>query len=356
MKYLKGQLHLHTSISDGDATPIQVAQEYKEMGYDFIYFTDHIRNYDVSDIKEEGILTFPGAEWAAVVKNPYYNSIHSIHINALGKYLADWGIFKYWSKEEMTYYKVPNVEKIEDASEFEQMFNTSAGDVINELVNEAYRLGVIPTINHPVWHGINWNKTTFDAYDYRELLKVKRPYILEVKNASIGDDSNGCKTLESVEYVWDVLLSNGKDVFCAFTDDSHEYGKDVRLIVDKNTIPEHLVPRNFHIMVKADSNQESIEKSLKNCDFYASTGVEIEEYTVSDKSIYVKVKDIGKTNNIIFKGRMGMPLKWSIGNEAEFVFTGSPDEEYVRVKVADSDYKMALTQPVFQNGKKIKLL
>ncbi len=38
---LKGNLHIHTSCSDGELTPQQVADAYAERGYDFIAFTDH---------------------------------------------------------------------------------------------------------------------------------------------------------------------------------------------------------------------------------------------------------------------------------------------------------------------------
>jgi len=39
--FLKGQLHTHTTFSDGRATPQQAANRYAELGFDFIAFTDH---------------------------------------------------------------------------------------------------------------------------------------------------------------------------------------------------------------------------------------------------------------------------------------------------------------------------
>jgi len=41
MAKLKGNLHLHTVLSDGVKTPSQVIDIYKNLGYDFIAFTDH---------------------------------------------------------------------------------------------------------------------------------------------------------------------------------------------------------------------------------------------------------------------------------------------------------------------------
>jgi len=39
--HLKGQLHIHTTYSDGRLTPQQAADVYAGMGFDFIAFTEH---------------------------------------------------------------------------------------------------------------------------------------------------------------------------------------------------------------------------------------------------------------------------------------------------------------------------
>lgn len=39
--HLKGQLHIHTTYSDGRLTPQQAADIYAGMGFDFIAFTEH---------------------------------------------------------------------------------------------------------------------------------------------------------------------------------------------------------------------------------------------------------------------------------------------------------------------------
>jgi hypothetical protein len=38
---LKGQLHTHTTLSDGALTPQEVADVYASLGFDFLAFTDH---------------------------------------------------------------------------------------------------------------------------------------------------------------------------------------------------------------------------------------------------------------------------------------------------------------------------
>lgn len=41
MPYLKGNLHAHTSFSDGVHTPAEMVAIYKDLDYDFVAITDH---------------------------------------------------------------------------------------------------------------------------------------------------------------------------------------------------------------------------------------------------------------------------------------------------------------------------
>jgi hypothetical protein len=41
MPYLKGNLHTHTSFSDGALSPGEMAEIYADLGYDFVAITDH---------------------------------------------------------------------------------------------------------------------------------------------------------------------------------------------------------------------------------------------------------------------------------------------------------------------------
>ena len=48
-QWLRGSLHCHSTNSDGEVPPEQVAARYKAEGYDFICVTDHFRPERVSD-------------------------------------------------------------------------------------------------------------------------------------------------------------------------------------------------------------------------------------------------------------------------------------------------------------------
>jgi hypothetical protein len=59
-RWFKGNLHTHTTQSDGDRTPEQAIAWYREHGYDFLAITDHW--VLTKGCQEDGFLTITGAE------------------------------------------------------------------------------------------------------------------------------------------------------------------------------------------------------------------------------------------------------------------------------------------------------
>jgi hypothetical protein len=94
---LRGCLHTHTTNSDGALTPQEVADAYRDRGYDFIAFTDHDYfrkprdNHLYEQVKSEMVL-FTGIELTLFIKGYVHISrIHgereNLHIlNHLGEY------------------------------------------------------------------------------------------------------------------------------------------------------------------------------------------------------------------------------------------------------------------------------
>ena len=338
VKYLKGSLHNHTTCSDGQASPEEAAKIYKSLGYDFIIYTDHDTNFPVEEyIKEpmEDFTYISGAEFGFRFKN-HFNNNADVHLCGIG-YVGDY---------------IPPRE------------SSFAYETISQIIREYYRLGAIPQVNHPNWGGSRRGY----SFNYTELLNVNYPYLLEIVNYSDGGHNEGNEAFESVEYIWDVLLSNGKTVYGTMTDDTHIYfGKKPWIensfsdIVDQwaNDAREILrkghTPGNGFVMVKVDTDnnlKDNILSSLRCGDFYASNGLYADFYEVRVKYIKIKVKpQNGENNRIIFKGRMGLPLKIVDGDEAVYEFTGSPDEQYIRVKAINGAGKCALFQPVFNDGR-----
>ena len=62
-KWYKGNLHTHTTVSDGKKSPDETLTAYRKMGYDFIALTDHWKWNDANSLDETGIFVLSGAEY-----------------------------------------------------------------------------------------------------------------------------------------------------------------------------------------------------------------------------------------------------------------------------------------------------
>ena len=69
-KWYKGNLHTHTTSSDGAKTPEEVKRLYKELGYDFIALTDHWHVNEPDDF--EGMLVLSGVEYDTETDGCYH--------------------------------------------------------------------------------------------------------------------------------------------------------------------------------------------------------------------------------------------------------------------------------------------
>lgn len=63
-KWYKGNLHTHTTNSDGRLTPQEAAEAYKAHGYDFLSLTDHWVKSEPSEYG--GMLLIPGIEYDVI--------------------------------------------------------------------------------------------------------------------------------------------------------------------------------------------------------------------------------------------------------------------------------------------------
>ena len=55
-RFYRGNLHCHTTQSDGRATPAQRVMEYKAAGYDFLALTDHNYYSNFTEYTDENFL------------------------------------------------------------------------------------------------------------------------------------------------------------------------------------------------------------------------------------------------------------------------------------------------------------
>jgi len=294
--WAKGQIHDHTTNSDGNGSPQQVADWYRTHGYQFLIITDHEKVTDPSGLSAAGFVLIPGEELA--VKNQGAKPIHG---NALN---------------------IPKTIPSPDGAK-------TQSETLGNLVDYIRRAGGIPMVNHPNWE---W------AFTHRELLPVKGPYLLEIANMSSGCNNEGSYAVPSMEQMWDILLSNGREVYATATDDMHN--------VNGKQSDVDSPGRGWVVARVKWLDPKEIVSALAKGDFYASTGTGLADYSFDGKTFRVEVvPEEGKTMLIRFVGKWGAILQETVGNSATYRVISKPGaNDYVRCKVISSDLGVAWTQ------------
>ncbi len=136
------------------------------------------------------------------------------------------------------------------------------------------------------------------------------------------------------ELLWDKVLTSGKKVFGLAGDDCHD-------------ITSASFDSGWVVVFCNERTKEAILQSLRNGNFYASTGNDI---TISVEDEVVNAHSTA-SSNIVFIGENGRILQTNNGvTSASYTIKG--DELYVRVRSTRvSDSKVAWSQPVFLDYK-----
>jgi hypothetical protein len=299
LRWFKGNTHTHTLNSDGDSTPDEVVRWYREHGYQFLVLTDH------------NFLTNTEAP----------NALHG----ADQKFLVVKG-------EEITDAfgdKPLHVNGLDVDSLVSPQGGTSVVDVLQRNVDAIRRVFGVPHINHP---NFRW------AITADELRQVRDTKLFEIYNGHPQVNNVGGGGVPGLEEVWDVILSSGTLLYGIAVDDAHTFKQPGN--------PNVAGPGRGWVMVRAARlDTSSLLASLERGDFYASTGVELEDCQVTPSSMTVIVKKTTFSKyRVQFIGKGGQLLRESIDSPAFYPFTGT--EGYVRARVLESNGQMAWCQPV----------
>lgn len=205
----------------------------------------------------------------------------------------------------------------------------SVVDTVQRNVDAIRSADGVPHINHP---NFGW------AISVEDLAKVKNNKLFEIFNGHPLVNNKGGGGSPGLEEVWDILLSGGMTIYGIAVDDAHHFKRPW----DGNASR----PGRAWVFVRASGlSAEAILDAMERGDFYASTGVELEDYKVDAGQISITIRPRGDTRNTTqFIGQDGKVLEESMSSPAIYRFRG--DETYVRAKVNDSNGHFAWTQPV----------
>ncbi len=306
-KWYKGNTHTHTINSDGDSSPDEVARWYKEHRYHFVVITDHnfltpVDGLNMILAAEEKFLVLSGEEVTDEFESPE-DQFFALHLNAinLSKTLPPTG-------------------------------GSSVHEVLQTNLDSINAAGALAQINHPNFH---WSINVEEMYNLRNCL------LFEVWNTSTDCNNTGGGGYPGTEALWDSVLTRGKPVYAVASDDAHEF---------KLWGPQYSNPGGGFVRVRADSLEAgALVAALERGDFYSSTGVTLNDITVTEEAYTVEFDEQGRTRHTVyFIGSGGKMLATAYQSPAVYRFTGK--EGYVRAKIVDSNGRLAWTQPVFTNS------
>lgn len=250
--WYKGNLHCHSTNSDGLLKPDEVAALYKEHGYHFLAISDHDLYSDYrNELGSDTFLILPALEASAVLYEDESKTerlrIHHIH-GILGteemQKNAEHNLFHH-----LEYYPP-------------RLFygNWDGAAVAQELQDDLKKHGCITTYNHPVWSRVRED----------EFIDIEGCTAMEIFNyGTVNESATGVDSLH-----WDVMLRKGKKIFAVASDDNHNDG---------------IVEDSFggYIVVKAEKlNHESIVQAIVDGNYYSSSGPEIFDWGIRDNVAY----------------------------------------------------------------------
>ncbi|MBW3564184.1 MAG: histidinol-phosphatase [Acidobacteria bacterium] len=367
-RWWKGNLHTHSLWSDGDDFPEMIIAWYADRGYDFVALSDHnilAEGEKWVTVPPEGTLRHAfdhyletyGDVW---VETKLEDGVLSVRLKTLAEYRPLFerpGELLIIKSEEITDGVAGKPVHV-NATNIREMIPPQGGATVLEVMQnnvdavlaQRERLGVpmFPHINHPnyVW-----------AVTAEDLVALKGERFFEVYNGHPLVHNDGDEDRPSTDELWDIVLTarvlRGDPVmFGLATDDAHHYHAFG---------PSHPNPGRGWVMVRAEElTVESLIAAMEAGDFYATTGVTLDDVVVSGAELRIEIaaepgvsyvtRFIGTRQG----GETGTVLSEAPGVSPSYRFRGG--ELYVRAKIISSkpvahpvvpdERETAWTQPV----------
>ncbi|GLX67166.1 hypothetical protein [Paenibacillus glycanilyticus] len=299
----KGNIHTHSTRSDGQYEPETVIQAYKDKGYDFMCLSDHEIYWKSDAYNEEDYILLSGYEMACEMS--WRETGQQYHIHGL--------------LDESLGASVPFGHDEEHAKpDYEDLATIQA------LIDEMRAKGNLVIMNHPTW---SRNKP-------EDLLALRHYSAIEIYNHQSELD-------EAVGYGvrhWDYLLSHGRKVFGIAADDAHGGELD-------SAISEFF---GGWINVEAeDFSQQGIINAMKEGRYYSSNGPEIHDLRVEDGYLKIECSPVKFIKFIThpFNGRTLYNKDAAPVQSGQFLLDS--EMMYVRVECVDYEGNVAWSNPVF---------
>lgn len=290
--FYRGNLHTHSTRSDGKLDPEEVCKRYRERGYDFICLSDHFLPHydypivDTTAYRTNSFTTILGAECHAMATE----GGEHWHILAVGLPVD----FE------------PNRE----------------GETGPQIAQRALDAGAFVAIPHPEWYGL----TMGDA------AAIPGAHAVEVYNHT----SQVRQARGGGAYYLDDILKTGRKINALAADDAHWICEG----------DENRDAFGGWVMVKAERNEpDALLTALKNGQYYSTQGPAIDDIVIDGETISIKCSEAIQIM-VVGRGSKNEAVSGVDMTSAQFSlrkFLGS----WCRVMVMSADGKLAWSNPIY---------
>lgn len=290
-RFFKGNLHTHSTLSDGELEPAEVCRRYRDAGYDFICLSDHFLpayDFPVSDtrtFRTDSFTTILGAE----VHVPNTSLGEKWHLLANGLPLD---------------FAPPR-----------------AGETAPELARRCAAAGAFVTIVHPEWYSLG----------VEDAMSIDAAHAVEVYNhtSAVRTSRGGGSGL------LDQLLAQDRRLNALATDDAH-----------------FLVDDAFGgwVMVKAAENDpDLLVQSLRDGYYYSTQGPEIHDIRMEGDDVVV---ECSAAFGIYLLGKGSRAAQSELRGQtmARLPAGRMGKEGFLRVVVVDEMGRSAWSNPAWRQG------
>ncbi|MCB1367729.1 MAG: PHP domain-containing protein [Rhodobacteraceae bacterium] len=299
-RFYRGNLHTHSTNSDGLLEVAEVCRRYRERGYDFLALTDHFVgacNYPISDTRAhrgDGFTTLIGAE----LHSGPTDAGELWHILAVG----------------LPFDFAP--------SHTPEFFPVDGQETGPEIAARAVAAGAFVAIAHPEWSGLT----------EADMRSITSAHAVEVYNHGCEVECDRASGLHAA----DLLAREGRRVSFIATDDAHfAHGNNDAF--------------GGWVMVKAAANSpEALLEALKAGDMYSSTGPDFRDIELLEDRVKVQTSAVGA---IILQGE-GNATRAAFGDgltEAEIEFGKLAESPWLRLTLIDANGGKAWSNPIWRN-------
>lgn len=288
-RFWKGNLHTHSTRSDGRGSPEEVCRRYREAGYDFISVTDHfLPSYDfpITDTRSfrtDGFTTIIGAE----LHTDLTEFGHMWHILAVG--LPD------------------------------DFAPPGENETARQMANRAMDAGAYAAIAHPAWYGIT----------EKDIEAIGMVDAIEVYNGVAIDHNGHPDSWELAE----ITLGRGHRYNVCATDDYH------------GTNGRHDFGRGW-VQVKSESLEPgALLAALKAGHYYSSTGPAIYDIQQDGTKLLLRCSP---AQRVFLTGKPPASIAIEGRSDCEFEIDMSAlKSPYGRITVRGTDGGDAWTNPIW---------